>query len=261
MRSITRISVSIAGGIAFVGCVPDSPVSWSDVRYASSPAENRPARTETRAAEGFAPRGITVPDSGACARTVRVVRAGKSFFAAWWSVRADSTAALLSSRSDDGGPWTRAVPADAADNDRLGCDRPAPSIFADIGTGYVHVAYFAAPSSGAGVFASHSMDRDSSFHAPVAMVYGSRPSETSIAARGDRVAVAYSDPNSARPRIFVALSETMGHTFYARIPVSEESVSATAPVVQLHGTKIEVSWTETSSPSGGRRASRTGIWK
>jgi hypothetical protein len=206
---------------------------------------------------------IPIPDSARCRSSVRIARSGKSFYAVWWSVRSDSSAILESSRSDDGGAWTRAVVADSGDVTRRGCSRPPPSIATDPVSGYVHFAYFPEPSSGAGVFSVHSMDRDSSFHSPVAMVYGARQSNVSIAAEGDRVAVAYEDPNSARPQIFVALSRTMGHIFESRIPVSDESASAVNPVVNLHGTKLEVSWTEmnSSDPTGERHASRTGIWK
>jgi hypothetical protein len=155
------------------------------------------------------------------------------------------------------------VIADSGDVTRRGCSRPPPAIATDPVSGYVHIAYFLEPPSGAGVFSVHSMDRDSSFHSPAAMVYGARQSDVSIAAEGDRVAVAYEDPNSARRQIFVALSKTMGHIFESRVPVSDESANAANPVVKLRGTKLEVSWTEagSSNSSRERHVSRTGIWK
>lgn len=241
------------------GCARD-PVKWGDIKY-SIAGPVAPDSAAASAADSSGP--IPIPDSAACRGSIRLARAGKSFYAVWWSVRPDSSAKLETSRSDDGGPWTKPVVPESADASRRGCARPAPSIATDLISGYVHLAYFIELSSGAGIFSIHSMDRDSSFHSSVAMVYGARPSNTSIAAEGDRVAVAYEDPNSSRPRIFVALSKTMGHIFELRLPVSEESAAATDPVVKLRGTTLEVSWTEriVADSTRERHASRTGIWR
>ena len=170
---------------------------------------------------------------------------------------------LLTSRSDDGGAWTKPVVVDSTDASTRGCARPAPSIAGDVVSGYVHLSYFLEPAAGAGVFSAHTMDGGASFHAPVALVYGARPAATSVAAEGDRVAVAYEDPNSGRPRIFVALSKSMGHLFELKLPVSGESGNAVNPVARLHGRKVEVSWTEfpASDSDQVRHASRTGTWK
>jgi hypothetical protein len=249
--------VLLAAAITSLSACADDPVAWSDIRY--SVGGSRDSASVTDSAESALP----IPDAAACRNTVRIARSGKSFFAVWWSARGDSTAALVTSRSDDGGAWTRPVAADTTDAGRRGCSRPAPSVATDAETGYVHFAYFIEPTSGAGVFSIHSMDRDSSFHAPVAMVYGSRPSNTSIAAEGGKVAVAYEDPNSSRHQIVVALSRTMGHIFETRVPVSEENTDAVDPVVRLRGTKLEVSWIEKTSAdsTSERHASRTGTWK
>jgi hypothetical protein len=246
-----------AAAIPMLSACSHDPVTWSDVKY------SRAGSGDSASVANTPESPITVPDSAACPATVRIARAGKSFFAAWWSIRRDSSAALVTSRSDDGGAWTRVVPADTTDTGRRGCSRPVPSIVADIGTGYVYLAYFIEPASGAGVFSIHSMDRDSTFHSPVAMVYGSRPSATAITAEGERVAVAYEDPNSSRPGIFVALSRTMGHTFETRLAVSPDNVAATRPSIRLRGTKLDISWIEKGSANSlaERHASRTGIWK
>jgi hypothetical protein len=260
----TTLTLAIA---AFGACSGD-PVAWSDVRYsfagiAGTADSTKEIPSADEPADSVARLPLPIPDSAACRASIRLARSGKSFYAVWWSVRPDSSAILESSRSDDGGAWTRAVIADSGDVARRGCSRPPPSIATDPVSGYVHIAYFLEPSSGAGVFSVHSMDRDSSFHSPAAMVYGARQSNVSIAAEGDRVAVAYEDPNSTRPQILVALSKTMGHIFESRIPVSDESASAMNPVVKLRGTKLEVSWTERPSrdPTSERHASRTGIWR
>lgn len=249
--------------LATAGCTRES-VRWSDVRYSLAGTAGAAIGVKDSTEAGDAAELLLpLPDSAACRKSIRLARAEKSFFAAWWSIRRDSSAVLLTSRSDDGGPWMHPVVADSSDASRRGCDRPAPSIAADFVSGYVHLAYFIEPSTGAGIFAIHSMDRDSTFHSRVAMVYGSRPSNTAIAAEGEKVVVAYEDPNSTRHQIFVALSHSMGHLFEDRLPVSEENADATEPVVKIRGTKLEVSWIEPSSagPSSQRHASRTGIWK
>lgn len=245
---------------ALAACERD-PVEWGDIRYSMSTPVTAVSSTEATEPIG-AP--LALPDSAACRSTVRVARIGKSFYAAWWSVRPDSSSALELSRSDDGGRWTKPVAADSNDNARRGCIRPAPSISADIISGYVHLAYFLEPASGAGVFSAHTMDRGLSFHSPVPIIFGARPSAIAIAAEGDRVAVAYEDPNSTRSRIFVALSRTMGHIFEIKLPVSEESANAVDPAVKLRGTKLEVNWTERppfTDSTSSRRASRIGLWK
>jgi hypothetical protein len=262
-----RLTIFTATVIALGACSKE-PVAWSDIRYslagtaggADSTEKNSPTDESADSAE-VSP--LPIPDPAVCRASIRLARAAKSFYAVWWSVRRDSSAWLLTSRSDDGGAWTHPVAADTTDAGKHGCARPAPSIAVDLVSGYVHLAYFLEPASGAGVFAIHSMDRDSSFHSPVAMVFGARPSNTSIAAEGDRVAVVYEDPNSARPQIFIALSRTMGHLFELRLPVSEENGIATDPSVKLRGTKLEVTWTERSSAESTRErhASRTGTWK
>ncbi len=241
------------------------PVEWSEIRYslAGSAGTDSSALKDSFITESAGDSALPIPDSAACRASIRVARMQKSFYAAWWSVRTDSSSSLELSRSDDGGPWTHAVIADSSDASGRGCARPAPSIAADVVSGYVHVAYFIEPASGAGIFSVHTMDRGESFHAPTAMVYGSRPSNTAIAAEGDKVAVAYENPNTSRPQIYVGLSRTMGHIFESQLAVSDENTAAVNPSVKLRGTKLDVSWTELSSADTTlrRSTSRTGTWK
>ena len=243
------------------GCSKD-PVQWADVHYPLTGTVAAPVAADSSRAVKSAGE-VPIPDSSRCRSSVRLARAEKTFFAVWWSIRKDSSAVLFTSRSDDGGPWTQPAAADTMDASGRGCARPAPSIGSDVVSGYVHIGYFAEPSSGPGVFYVHSMDRGVSFHAPVALVYGARPANTAVTAEGDRVAVAYEDPNTSRPQIFVALSKTMGHIFELKLPVSEDNAAAVNPSVHLRGTKLEVSWTEIDPADSTRRreASRTGTWK
>ena len=65
---------------------------------------------------------------------------------------------------------------------------------------------------GTGVFFAHFMGS----HAPLTgcrSIYGERLVATAIAAEGDRVAVAYEEPNGTRQQVDVALSQTQGHIF------------------------------------------------
>jgi len=243
------------------------PVQWSDISYHMAVSAG-PSSSETGdSADGqssLATGGpIPIHDLHACWPSIRLARAEKSFYAAWWSVRPDSSASLDVSRSDDGADWTKPVIADSTDASSRGCNRPPPAVVADILSGYVHLAYFIEPASGAGVFSVHTMDRGETFHSPVPIVFNDQPSRTSIAAEGDRVAVAYDQPVGERSQVFVALSKTAGHLFNTSLPVSAENANASDPRAILHGTKLELSWTEHSSADSThlRLATRTGTWK
>jgi hypothetical protein len=145
--------------------------------------------------------------------------------------------------------------ADSSDHSARGCGRPAPAIAANP-SGYVHLAYFAEPPQGSGVFYVHSMDKGVTFHAPVAVVFGDKPSAVSVAARGDTVAVAYEDPNSERPAIGVALSRTTGHIFSISSIASPPSSRATLPVISIKGQAIRLWWSE-RSPNPAISATQT----
>jgi hypothetical protein len=181
-----------------------------------------------------------------CAGSARYAAATAGrWYAVGWLRRADRTALLASARSDDGGrTWGRLVPVDSLDRGRTACDRPAPSIAADSASGYVHVAYFLEAPEGAGVFFSHSMDRGELFHAPVPIMYGTRPSAADVAARGDTVVVAFEEPNGGRARVGVALSRTMGHLFEDRLTVSGSNAPAVRPRVALGAGRLAVAWAE-----------------
>jgi hypothetical protein len=161
------------------------------------------------------------------------------------------------------GSWKTPVIADSTDHGVRGCGRPAPAIAADSASGYLHLAYFAEPNSGAGVFFAHSMDGGATFHSPVAIVYGRNPSRVSVASNGDRVIVAYEDPNAVQPTIAVALSNTMGHIFESRIQASGENGQARQPVVRLGADSIRLWWSEYSDDptvSATRSVYRAGVW-
>jgi hypothetical protein len=167
------------------------------------------------------------------------------------------------SRAPADGSWGEPVVADSTDHSVRGCARPAPAIAADSASGYVHLAYFIEPSAGSGIFFAHSMDDGKTFHAPVPIVFGRNPARVSIAAHGDRVAVAYEDPNALLPLIGVALSGTMGHLFERRMDATSENGRAREPVVRVSPDSIRLWWSEYSpnpAISATRPAYRAGKW-
>ena len=222
------------------------PVTWNDTASAVAVA----------LAPDSAP-ALTVP-TPACPGSLRTARAAGTLYAVWWSVRADSSALLSAARSqDDGRTWSDVAPVDTTDRGVSGCQRAAPAIAADSSSGYVHITYGMVAPEGAGLFFAHSMDRGVTFHSPVPILYGERPGHTSVAAEGDRVVVAFEDPNSGTPRIGLALSRTMGHIFEDRLmPVSNDHGAATRPRVAVSGHTLHLAWQEQAGP-GERAVTRT----
>ncbi len=171
--------------------------------------------------------------------------------AVWWAQRPDRSASLYLSRTADGGrTWTAPLAVDTLDRSEAGCDRPAPSVTADAANGYLHVAYSMRAPEGPGVFYAHQMDPRGPFERPQVIVYGDRPAATSVASAGDRVVVAYEDPNTGgRPFVSLALSRTAGHSWQERVPVSASNVAAERPVVALRGADgVVLGWVERSAP-------------
>lgn len=214
----------------------NQPVNWGEIVYEGAPAEplEIPGATQS------------TPDVDECPGSMRTAAAGTDEYAVWWAAEGDSSANLMVSRRI-GRRWNAPAIADSTDRSVRGCGRPAPAIAADPVTGYVHLAYFAEPASGPGVFFEHSMDSVRTFHSPVAIVYGRNPSRVSVSADGDRVAVAYEDPNSTQPMVSLALSNTMGHIFEHRLSASGENANASQPVVRLDADSVRVWWNEYST--------------
>jgi hypothetical protein len=228
------------------------PVKWGEAQIGAG--NSPPSEIASR----------TTPDSSACPASLRVASSGKFTYAAWWKVRPDSSAALMVARSGDGDAWGQPVVADSSDHSRRGCGRPAPAIAADSVTEYVHLAYFLEPAAGPGIFFAHSMDSAVTFHAPVPIVFGKNPSRVSVASRGDRVAVAYEDPNSDEAMIGVAFSRTMGHLFEARMQATSSDGRARQPVVRVSKDSVYLWWSEYSANpevSATRPGYQAGGWR
>jgi hypothetical protein len=228
------------------------PVDWNPERSASPPA----ARVIVTADGTLLPdtmarlaERITAPEPR-CPGSLSVAGYAGRLFAAWWAVRADSSARLLAARSDDGGAtWSTPAAVDTTATGVGGCRRPPPSIAADSASGYVHVAYVLRGREGPGVFFAHSMDAGRTFHEAVPIVYGERLGRTSVAADGDHVVVAFEDPNSVTPRVGLALSRSMGHIFEQRLlPVSSDNGMALRPLTAVRGRRIAVAWERGATP-------------
>lgn len=210
-------------------------------------------------------RGVSGPVYDRCIASLRIAGdSGVPAIAAWWTVRSDSSAVLMTSRVVSGGSWSAPVVADSTDRGTRGCGRPPPAISVDPVSGSAHLAYFLEPASGGGVFFAHSMDSGSTWHAPIPIVFGRHPARASVASRGDRVAVAYEDPNAEQPLIDVALSTSMGHIFEDRVLASSPNGRARQPVVRLTGDSVHVWWSEYSpnpAVSATRPRYRAAKWK
>jgi hypothetical protein len=249
---VAHVALVAAVSTIVLGNCARATVIWSDVTYAAPP---RPALQ----------LGLVMPPAGGCPVSTKSVQRGGVTYGVWWSVRRDSSALLVLGQSRDGGrSWTSQVVADSTDRSVRGCARPAAAITVDSATNYVHLAYFVEPASGSGIFFAHSMDGGRTFHAPVPIVFGENAAFVGVAAAGDRVAVAYEDPNSLEPTVGVALSRSMGHIFEDREVVSNENERARQPMVELHGDSIRLWWSDHSADpriSATRTAYRAGLWR
>lgn len=241
-------------------CVNEA-VEWSDVSYRGSRLGDPDTRSAIMSAGLPVVSGAPVP----CIRSIRTTGTESELFRVWWVSRSDSSVVLSMQHSGDrGASWQAAVAVDSRDRGRRGCDRPAPGVFYDATSGYLHLVYFIEGADGAGVFFSHSMDKGRMFHAPVAVVYGNRPSAASVAGVGDNVVAVFEDPNATTPRVGIALSRSAGHIFEQRGQVTPDDVPAVGPWVALDHSKITVWWKtpdQAGSPFGDRVGYRIGMWR
>ena len=238
----------VGSGVALGACDASQVIAWEEMR--SLPADIRETSVlalgpDSTVALVDAPANPPAIAGAACAGSVRVASDGEGgSFAAWWVPREDSSVVLVVAHraAGDSARWGSPVTADARDQGKDGCDRPAPGISADASRGYVHLAYFLDASTGAGVYGGHSMEHGTYFHDPVAIVYGERVVPASVATSGDIVTVAYEDPNSARARVAVAVSLTAGHIYEYRVEASPSTMRATDPRIAVSGRRLAVAW-------------------
>jgi hypothetical protein len=160
----------------------------------------------------------------------------------------------MAASPDSGRTWGAPVAVDTADVSSAGCDRPPPAVAA--AGDDVHIAYSMIASEGTGVFFAHQLS--SMVHSPVAVIYGDRVVPTAIAVDGDRIAVAYEDPNGKRRQVAVALSTSQGHIFESHILASRDVDVATDPVVALADHRLAVAWSAQQADSGATRIVRRG---
>lgn len=259
ISSLLRLTMLGVAAFALVACVGE-PVEWGDVSYRGSQLGDPDARSAVFSAD------LPHVSSGVdhCLRLIRTASAGSDLFRVWWTSRSDSSVVLSMQHSRDGGAsWDAPVTVEARDRGRRGCDRPAPGVFYDSASGYLHLVYFIESASGAGVFFAHSMDKGAMFHSPVPVVYGNAPAAASVAANGDSVVVVFEDPNATAPRIGIALSHSTGHIFEVRGDATPDDVPAIAPWVTLDHRKVTVWWkpgADVAGNRGDRVGYRVGRW-
>jgi hypothetical protein len=231
--------------LALVSACNTDPIVWGDPRAVDPPLEPSRLSIDTSGDVHFdtaldlGPTPAPPSFPGLCTRSFRTARGTTRLYAAWWSVRPDSSAVLYSASSTDGGKvWGTPIPVDTLDVSSRGCDRPPPAV-ATSGDD-LHTAYSMTAPEGTGVFFAHFMG--SMLHSPVAVIYGERLVVTAIAAEGDRVAVAYEEPNGSRQQVNVSVSLTQGHIFERHSIASRSIDAASKPAVALAGPHIGVSW-------------------
>ena len=245
--------------LALLAACDTDPIVWDDPQAAT--VTNRPhlvidsAGTARFVADSASEVNAPV-FPGLCPTSVRTAFGKTRLYAAWWSVRPDSSAVLYTSHTTDAGRnWETPTAVDTLDVSSRGCDRPAPAV-ATSGDD-LHTAYSMIAPEGTGVFFAHFMG--SMLHSPVAVIYGGRLVPTAIAAEGDRVAVAFEEPNGRRPQVDVSISLTAGHIF-ERYSVASRSIDAASnPSVAISGSRIAVGWiTRRATDTTGTPVIRTG---
>jgi hypothetical protein len=100
------------------------------------------------------------------------------------------------------------------------------------------------------------MDGGKTFHGVVPIVFGKNPAFVSVGAHGDRVAVAFEDPNSAAPAIGISFSQDYGHTFAESQIISGQGELARQPKVELESANVRVWWSD-HAPDPRISATRT----
>jgi hypothetical protein len=257
-------ALAVAFTILLAACDTD-PIAWNDPQAASAADQSAGLRLTVDSAGA----ARLVPDSttpvappvlaALCRTSFRTARGSTRLYGAWWAVRRDSSAVLYAASSTDGGnTWGTPSAVDTLDVSSRGCDRPAPAL-ATSGDD-LHTAYSMIAPEGTGVFFAHFMG--SMLHSPVVVIYGERLVATAIAAQGDRVAVAYEEPNGSRQQVDVSVSLTQGHIFERHSVASRSIDAASAPAIAMSGSNIAVAWTtRRQTDSTGTRVIRTGRLK
>ena len=251
-----RLVCAAALAAAAAGC-DQAPIEWKDpVELAGNDTVGRltvdSAGHSSVVAAAPAP-GVNPPnDVMLCPGSVRTVKGTAHVYAAWWTMRKDSTVTLFVSSAVPPGDWAKPLPVDTTDQSTAGCSRPPPAVTA-VGDD-VFVAYSLHAPEGRGVFFAHTMG--GMVHEPVPVVYGERVVPTAIAAQDQRVVVAYEEPNGSRRRIDVAISENQGHSFGWHVAASRDVDIGRKPDIALAGDQLAVSWMTAGGAAADSAATR-----
>jgi hypothetical protein len=121
----------------------------------------------------------------------------------------------------------------------------------------LHVAYSMVAPEGTGVFFAHFMT--TMLHSPVAVIYGERLVPTAIAAEGDRVAVAYEEPERQAPSDRCRAVVHPGAHLEWHAAASRDVDVATAPAVAIARDHLAVAWlTQSVTDTMSSRVVRAG---
>jgi hypothetical protein len=247
-----RCPVVILAVLAVAAC-DAPPVEWGNPATISATAGDRlviDTGGTARFVADTSPRP-SISVAGVCPTSVRGAWGPTRLRAVWWGLRPDSNAVLyMGSSADSGKTWDRPIAVDTADVSMAACRRPQPSVAVEGDD--LYIAYSMKAHEGTGVFFAHFLS--SMVHSPVAVIYGDHVVPTAIAVEGDRVAVAYEDPNGTRRQVAVALSSSQGHIFESHMIASRDVDVATSPAIAFAGHRIAVAWS--SAPSADSTAVR-----
>lgn len=250
---VNRLALTVALSV-FAWACDASGIAWTDpMTLSSTTVDGRLVVDDKGRARVVPDTSLNVTPAGdphLCPGSIQAARQDDgTLVAVWWSVRADSSALLLSAVSPDGGTsWRAPLRVDTADVSVVGCTRPAPSLAAS--AGFVHIAYSMRGREGVGIFYAHSMSRGQTYEVPLTIIYGDHLSRTALAADQGVVAVAYEDPNGSAQQIGLAISRDWGHIFGDRYRGSTGVGAATAPQVAVAGHQIAVAWMQGGSGTG-----------
>src|SRR5215218_9427963 len=160
-HSRPRVRVVAAIAIAGIAACGESPVAWNEMRAAKTQGGSALSPDGTFLTDSMAmlAERVAPPDPSVCPGSLVLAHAGRRLYAAWWSVRPDSSALLLAAHSDNAGrAWSAPAPIDTTDQSVSGCRRAPPAIAADSSSGYVHLVFALLGREGPGLFYAHSMD-------------------------------------------------------------------------------------------------------
>jgi hypothetical protein len=190
---------------------------------------------------------ITPTEACPCCRTAIATGPGGSVFVGWRIVNPGSVRDIVVARSTDHGQ-TFSDPVVVHDDGWVypGCPHAGPSMQVDE-QGRLHVAWWTGKEGIAGVHYARSDDGGKTFgtYSPLGVAEFSAPAHVQLALGPDNaVLVAWDDGTVATPEVVLRISHDGGATFDAAMPLSDDGVAATFPVLGVSGADVTVAWAQ-----------------